>query len=90
MLDVVLRMNILVGMSNAILIHSETTGTIGGAANLYEACKAIVGNHNMYVTVDGRPVAFYDAYRQEVRPMFAALPAERAQIQADVGLLVTA
>lgn len=74
-------------MTNAIRMHSELTGTFGTAASLYEACKAIVGQHNAYVTVDRRPVAFYDSYCQQVRPMFAALPAERAQIEQDAGLL---
>lgn len=74
-------------MNDAIKMHSETDGTVGGAATLYEACKAIVGRHNMYVTVGARPVAFWDSYRQEVRPMFAATPAERSQIEADASLL---
>ena len=72
-------------MNNAIMIHSETTGTIGNAASLYEACKAIVGKADLYVTVDGRPVAYWLG---AVRPMFAATPAERAQIAADAGILV--
>lgn len=75
-------------MTNAIQMHSELTGTFGTAESLYEACKAIVGQHNAYITVGQRPVAFYDSYRQQVRPMFAALPAERAQIESDAGLLV--
>lgn len=89
-LDVVLRMHILVGMNNAIEISSQDTGHVGNVSSLYDACKAIVGKDGQYVVIDSRPVAYWCGWRREVRAMSTALPAERAQIQADAGLLVQA
>lgn len=69
---------------------TDDSGEFGTADTLYLACKAIVSKTGGNVIQDGRLIAFWDVGAQRVKPGFGATESERAQIEADAGLLTRA